>query len=110
MAPSGESAQVQSRAEFDADPFTGGLQRMVCTKMHGHPQSRKPVARRRCQFVGEVVPPAVPARKHFRVVAMILSIELNKTETNWIICVLKHCVAAECDFRSRQATHQVREA
>ena len=44
--------------EFEPGALTGGLERMWCTKTHGHPQSRKPVARRRGHFIGEVVPPA----------------------------------------------------
>ena len=58
MVPGGGSDHVQLGAYFDPEPLTSGLARMWFTKTHGHPQSRKPVARRRGLVVGEVVPPA----------------------------------------------------
>jgi hypothetical protein len=56
MVPCGESGAVVFGGQLDVEPFTGGLERMGCTKTHGHPQSRKPVARDR--LILEVMPPA----------------------------------------------------
>lgn len=50
-------------AQLDPESLTGGLQRKWDTKTHGYPHSRKPVARRQGQFVGEVVPRAATTTK-----------------------------------------------
>ena len=61
MVLCGESGAVVFGGQLDVEPFTDGLERMGCTKTHGHPQSRKPVARDR--LILEVMPPASQAKK-----------------------------------------------